>query len=77
MASGVNSQLNCPKEREETQAGVACTGGWTALMFAAGKGYEKIVQAWLPDGYSQIFRLYVFGPSGLKDYGSTTLRCKM
>ena len=21
-------------------------------------------QAWLPDGYSQIFRSYVFGPSG-------------
>ena len=35
-------------------------------------------QAWLPDGYSQILRLYVFGPlpSGLKDYGSATLRCK-
>ena len=23
----------------------------------------------LPDGYSQIFRWYLFGPSGLKDYG--------
>ena len=22
------------------------------------------IQAWLPDGYSLIFRLYVFGPSG-------------
>ena len=31
----------------------------------------------LPDAYSQIFRLYVFGPSGLKDYGSTTLHCKI
>ena len=31
----------------------------------------------LPDGYRQIFRLYVFGPSGLKDDGSATLRCKM
>ena len=28
---------------------------------------------WLPIGYSHIFRLYVFGPSGLKDYGSATL----
>ena len=28
---------------------------------------------WLPDGYSQIFRLYVSGPSCLKDYGSATL----
>ena len=34
-------------------------------------------QAWLPDGYSQIFRLYLFGPSGLKDYGSATLCCKI
>ena len=23
-----------------------------------------VSQAWLPDGYSQIFRSYVFGPSG-------------
>ena len=34
-------------------------------------------QAWLPDGESQILRLYVVGPSGLKDYGSATLRCKI
>ena len=34
-------------------------------------------QAWLPDGYSQIFRFYLLGPSGLKDYGSATLRCKI
>ena len=31
----------------------------------------------LPDGYSQIFRSYVFGLSGLKDYGSATLHCKI
>ena len=35
------------------------------------------LQAWLPDDYSQIFRLYAFGPSGLKDYGSATLHCKI
>ena len=29
----------------------------------------------LPDGYSQIFRLYVHGPFGLLDCGSATLRC--
>ena len=28
----------------------------------------------MPD--RQIFRFYVFGPSGLKDYSSATLRCK-
>ena len=41
--------------------------------------FEAILweKAWLPDGYSQIFRLHAFGPSGLKDYGSTTLRCKI
>ena len=33
--------------------------------------------AWLPDGYSQIFRLHVFGPSCLKDDGFATLRCKV
>ena len=32
---------------------------------------------WLPDGYSRILRLYVFGPSGSEDYGSATLRCKI
>ena len=31
----------------------------------------------LPDGDSKILRLYVFGPSGLKDYGSTTLCSKI
>ena len=36
-----------------------------------------LTQAWLPDGSSQIFRLYSFGPSGLKDYGSATLHCKI
>ena len=36
-----------------------------------------IPKAWLPDGYSQIFRSYVIGPSGLKDYGSAMLRCKI
>ena len=40
-------------------------------------GGSSSVEAWLPDGYSQIFRLYVFGPLGLKDYGSARLRCKI
>ena len=36
-------------------------------------------RAGLPDGYSQIFRSHVFGPSGFwsLDYGSATLRCKI
>ena len=36
-----------------------------------------LVQAWLPDCYSQNFRLYAFDPLGLKDYGSAVLRCKI
>ena len=31
----------------------------------------------MPDGFSQIYRLYAFRPSGLKDYGSATLCCKI
>ena len=31
-------------------------------------------RSWLPDGYCQIFRLYLFGPLGLKAYGSATLQ---
>ena len=38
---------------------------------------SKAMQAWLLDGYSRIFRSEVIGPSGLKDYGSATLRCKI
>ena len=43
------------------------------------KGVVKMFMSdsWLPDGYSQIFGLYLFGPSGLRDYGSATLRCKI
>ena len=35
------------------------------------------LMSWLPAGYSQIFRLFVFDPSGLKDYGSASLHCKI
>ena len=34
-------------------------------------------QAWLPDGYSQIFRSYVFGLSGFWTMAPATLRCKI
>ena len=33
-------------------------------------------QAWLPDGYSRIFRFVCVWPFGLLDFGSATLRCK-
>ena len=41
------------------------------------EGGEREGDTWLPDGYSQILRMYVFGPSGLKDYGFAMLRCKI
>ena len=49
-----------------------------ASFEAHGKGEEE-GESGLPDGYSysQILRLYVFGPSGLRDYRSATLCCKI
>ena len=48
-------------------------------MFENGflRGNKEERCSWLPDGYSQILRSYVFGPAGFKDYGSATLRCKI
>ena len=49
------------------------TGQQAAAMAAwAASSSNSHYQAWLPDGYSQF--LYAFGPSGLNDYGSATLR---
>ena len=65
---------------------------WTPLIIAASAGHVAICrylldngaavnsvtdQAWLPDGYSQIFRIVCVWPFGLLDYGSATLRCKI
>ena len=44
--------MHLRQQEEGCECGRGCVG--------AGIKY----QAWLPDGYSQIFRLYVFGPSG-------------
>ena len=38
-----------------------------------GEEFQFSFQAWLPDGYSQFFRLYVFGPSGF--WTMAPLRC--
>ena len=38
------------------------------------RGGPLMPSPWLPDGDSQIFRLYVFGPSGLNGYRLPTLR---
>ena len=46
--------------------------GFTADVVTAAADRER-----LPDVSSQILILYAFGPSGLKNYGSATLRCKI
>ena len=53
----------------------ACTEEWplkgqliSGVTGSGGGGAAS--KEWLPDGYSQIIRLYVFGPLRLKDYGS-------
>ena len=46
--------VEASREREERGAG---TVGPVA-------GKRKREESWLPDGYSQILRSYVFGPSG-------------
>ena len=33
-------------------------------MYKADNEDDRVLQAWLLDGYSQIFRSFVFGPSG-------------
>ena len=48
-----------------------------AVQFVSNCHSSSRRDAWLPDGYSPIFRLYGFGPSGLKDYGSAPLRRKI
>ena len=54
------------------------------IMFHLGLSDDKTFdalstddQAWLPDGYSRIFRIVCVWPFGLLDYGSATLRCKI
>ena len=47
------------------------------VFYAWYKWLDATFKARLPNGDSQILRLYAFGPSGLKDYGSATLRCKI
>ena len=42
-----------------------------------GEEEEEEEEAWLPDGYSRIFRIICVWPFGLLDYGSATLRCKI
>ena len=38
---------------------------------------KSVYQAWLPDGYSQIFRIVYVWAFRLLDYGSAMLRCKI
>ena len=47
------------------------------VFYAWYKWLDATFKARLPDGDSQILRLYAFGPSGLKDYGLATLCCQI
>ena len=47
---------------------LSSSAGWVSEEGVAYPGGD--LEARLPDGFSQIFRSYVVGPSGLKDYGS-------
>ena len=47
------------------------------LMRTLRKDYARYAKAWLPDGYSWIFRIVCVWPFGLLDCGSATLRYKI
>ena len=47
---------------------------WKSKIDSLQAELDQTQGSWLPDGYSQIFRSHVFGPS---DYGSATLHCKI
>ena len=50
----------------------------TWLSVGQGRRRERnLTEPRLPDGDSLILRSYVSGPSGLKNYGSAMLRCKI
>ena len=61
---------------EPTEGTVPSEGLWNDPT-SVGLWDTPTSQAWLPDGFSRILRSYVFGPSGLKDYSSATLCCKI
>ena len=52
-------------------------GGWIDNPNPVYLDTMWMFKAWLPDGYSQIFRIACVWPFGLLDYGSATLRCKI
>ena len=43
-----------------------------SLSLSPHPSHSITTPTWLPDGYIKISRLYVFDPSGLKDYGCAT-----
>ena len=50
----------CPTENTE----LTCSGHGTCDPSSGNCSCDQDFKAWLPDGYSRIFRSYVFGPSG-------------
>ena len=47
------------------------------VLGAMDEEHAADAKAWLPDGYSRIFRIVCVWPFGLLDYGSATLHCKI
>ena len=63
MSESSGPQLSTTSENQKL-----CTIGKELPGF-----WARIAQVWLPDGYSQILRSYVFGPSGF--WAMAPLRC--
>ena len=73
MEDADQSQPMNLEEANDRTLNLVLEGGEDTLRRASAAN----LKARLPNGYSQIFRICVFGPSGLKDYGSAMLRCKI
>ena len=50
-------------------------GAEQSVLDAVRRAVASTEQAWLPDGYSQIFRSYLFGPLGF--WTMAPLRCEI
>ena len=66
-AAGAAAAATAATAAAATAAGVAASMVNIGRREGAPRRKRIVYQAWLPDGNSQIIRLYAFGPSGLKD----------
>ena len=63
------------QQQQQSVYGGTGVGGYDKWGF--GGTYVNGYVPWLPDSYSQIFRIVCVWPFGLLNYGSATLRCKI